>query len=398
MADIEFNCPNCQKPLAVDERGAGKFVNCPKCGGGLTVPTPHTPENSAETVTARPTCRFCGFVSSTPNPKFCVKCGKTFSLSRRAGDKDVVSDVDAGEASSGEPCAQCGKVPSPDATFCTGCGAPLTFGAEEACPKCNAVLEPSGKFCKKCGTELDRATQTSSPLRLQINAKPSLSDSGGNGSQKKCLYCGASLAWGAVICTSCGHDFRSGQTTKRKSESKSHGIISSLFTTIFQIFKAIAIIGIIIVVIGVAVEMMPKKESFNALLKPSTPPTAQPQASVPQQVSSAPIAAPTPPPETVEERTNKEVQKIAENILTEWRDGSIYSLHVESFCPQRIISPTEWTVRNVYVYGDGTAAHVTVFVKSSNRGGMPIQGNWLFFMHKEGGRWTLYSLSAPGDF
>ena len=38
MADIEFNCPKCYHLLAVDEKGAGRQVNCPKCGSQIIIP------------------------------------------------------------------------------------------------------------------------------------------------------------------------------------------------------------------------------------------------------------------------------------------------------------------------------------------------------------------------
>ena len=38
MADIVFTCPECQKRLAVDERGAGRRINCPDCEKPITIP------------------------------------------------------------------------------------------------------------------------------------------------------------------------------------------------------------------------------------------------------------------------------------------------------------------------------------------------------------------------
>ena len=36
--DIHFNCPNCTQTLAVDREAVGTDVNCPTCGGGITIP------------------------------------------------------------------------------------------------------------------------------------------------------------------------------------------------------------------------------------------------------------------------------------------------------------------------------------------------------------------------
>jgi len=38
MADIIFDCPHCQKNLAVDEKGAGRTVSCPSCKKSLVIP------------------------------------------------------------------------------------------------------------------------------------------------------------------------------------------------------------------------------------------------------------------------------------------------------------------------------------------------------------------------
>jgi len=44
--DIIFNCPECQQELAVDSSGAGTEIDCPTCGGKITVPQAH-PKNAA---------------------------------------------------------------------------------------------------------------------------------------------------------------------------------------------------------------------------------------------------------------------------------------------------------------------------------------------------------------
>jgi DNA-directed RNA polymerase subunit RPC12/RpoP len=44
--DIVFNCPECQQELAVDNSGAGSEIECPTCGGKITVP-PAPPPNAA---------------------------------------------------------------------------------------------------------------------------------------------------------------------------------------------------------------------------------------------------------------------------------------------------------------------------------------------------------------
>lgn len=47
-------------------------------------------------------------------------------------------------------CATCGRLSPPDATFCSGCGAPL----RSACPGCGRVSPDGAAFCIGCGTRL----------------------------------------------------------------------------------------------------------------------------------------------------------------------------------------------------------------------------------------------------
>lgn len=39
-SDIVFNCPCCEKSLAIDCRGAGLTIACPDCGNKIEVPIP----------------------------------------------------------------------------------------------------------------------------------------------------------------------------------------------------------------------------------------------------------------------------------------------------------------------------------------------------------------------
>jgi len=43
-SDIVFNCPFCDKSLAIDCRGAGLTISCPDCGNKLEVPIPENME------------------------------------------------------------------------------------------------------------------------------------------------------------------------------------------------------------------------------------------------------------------------------------------------------------------------------------------------------------------
>lgn len=38
--DIVFDCPHCEKSLAIDFRGAGLMITCPDCGNRIQVPIP----------------------------------------------------------------------------------------------------------------------------------------------------------------------------------------------------------------------------------------------------------------------------------------------------------------------------------------------------------------------
>lgn len=54
--DIIFNCPECDKSLAIDERGAGLMIACPDCSARIRVPLrdeSDTDTDAGESDTAR---------------------------------------------------------------------------------------------------------------------------------------------------------------------------------------------------------------------------------------------------------------------------------------------------------------------------------------------------------
>ena len=44
MADIKFNCPHCNQPLEAPPEYFGQSIDCPACGGQITVPEPSLPK------------------------------------------------------------------------------------------------------------------------------------------------------------------------------------------------------------------------------------------------------------------------------------------------------------------------------------------------------------------
>jgi hypothetical protein len=47
-------------------------------------------------------------------------------------------------------CPSCNRFVKAGASFCDGCGAPLS----RTCPKCGQVLQPQARFCEACGAKL----------------------------------------------------------------------------------------------------------------------------------------------------------------------------------------------------------------------------------------------------
>jgi DNA-directed RNA polymerase subunit RPC12/RpoP len=80
MADILFNCGSCEKPLVVDEAGAGLTVNCPVCNADIVIPpqselSPQKPSTVKE-------CPFCK--NNIPVAAIlCVICGKNLKTGDR---------------------------------------------------------------------------------------------------------------------------------------------------------------------------------------------------------------------------------------------------------------------------------------------------------------------------
>lgn len=52
--DITFSCAKCSQHIAVDEAGAGKLVDCPKCGESITVPKISVPSLKKNLVPSDP--------------------------------------------------------------------------------------------------------------------------------------------------------------------------------------------------------------------------------------------------------------------------------------------------------------------------------------------------------
>ena len=102
-------CSNCSKKFP----STHKF--CPHCGD---IYNP---------------CPKCG-TDNQQNAKRCVSCGT--SLTGGVG---------------GSNCQNCNAPLQPGATFCGGCGKPVSSG--DNCNRCGAQLAPSVKFCPKCGNK-----------------------------------------------------------------------------------------------------------------------------------------------------------------------------------------------------------------------------------------------------
>jgi len=91
---------------------------------------------------------------------------------------DAMKESRGGATTASVSCPKCGTANSPQAKFCTVCGARMESAAETvACIKCSAPLEPGKKFCSECGASQE---------------KP------------KCSNCQAELPAGAKFCNECG--------------------------------------------------------------------------------------------------------------------------------------------------------------------------------------------------
>ena len=131
MADILFKCPQCQKSLAVDERGAGRNINCPDCGKSVEIPQPdiawecsncraqHSgPESCAGTTYKCPSCKIEDRVplpedEPDAKPKLKLKA-------ERNGASPSTSNT--------TKCPFCGASIAQDALICVGCGMDFRTG------------------------------------------------------------------------------------------------------------------------------------------------------------------------------------------------------------------------------------------------------------------------------
>ncbi len=75
--DISFACGSCGQSIAIDEAGAGQFVDCPTCGKALEVPYKSKPLKEAPTPPSAPlpSPAPAGAKRKGQDMKTCPKCG-----------------------------------------------------------------------------------------------------------------------------------------------------------------------------------------------------------------------------------------------------------------------------------------------------------------------------------
>jgi len=117
----------------------------------------------------------------------------------------IKAEKEAGKAPAqgtpeGVPCPVCGKLNTPGAKFCGGCGnstepkAPVQDGI--ACPNCGTQNPEGTKFCGSCGTKLEG---------LQANEQKEAEEPEPEEPVKKvCPSCGVELAEETKFCSNCG--------------------------------------------------------------------------------------------------------------------------------------------------------------------------------------------------
>ena len=93
VMDISFNCDKCGQPLAIDEAGAGQFVDCPKCSENLVVPSKSNSFATVNTPSPRP-------VQSPPSQQNqimqCPSCGSSEHLLRASAAHEQGTSIVSG--------------------------------------------------------------------------------------------------------------------------------------------------------------------------------------------------------------------------------------------------------------------------------------------------------------
>jgi DNA-directed RNA polymerase subunit RPC12/RpoP len=254
-------------------------------------------------------------------------------------------------------------------------------GITFTCPHCSQSLEAESDMvgqmieCPACQKTIPIPSPRSSKPQLTLRERPQASRQMNPppSSTLSCKYCGAQHGADAVFCVGCGRNLRTGKPLQTRTETPQRQTHSQ------PGISGGSVLFLIVLAVGgyfVWQHVNNNQTKPTQAVAPATPPINQ---TTPQ------------PKKTQEEMLKEEMAQKVNAILTSWRDGTYeYKKFIFNESVSMLISPTEWQIRNIEV---ATFVTVTVFVKSSNRGGMPIQKNWDFgFMKNDGGQWVLFVL------
>lgn len=160
MPDIIFDCPQCNRPLKVDESGAGLLVDCPECAKKIQIPASAKSVPATAPATPPPltkACPYCG-EQILEVAKKCKHCGEILNQAKEVGGilpekREAILKIHT------NPTLAPTGIPSDSVARCPKCGCTSIQGAKAGYSVKKGclglllwpIVGPLSLFCGACG-------------------------------------------------------------------------------------------------------------------------------------------------------------------------------------------------------------------------------------------------------
>ncbi len=242
-----------------------------------------------------------------------------------------------------------------------------------------------------------------------------------------CPYCKTKLDPDSVICVACGRNMQSGKSLAPRRFTPLINLghyLSILLGFVEIVIKGIFCIMAVLVIVYAGSTFLKKDSGTGSAGQSASPGNGETNAptevfddiihvveqpSPPAEPSESgsdaiPVASSTNSTESTESPDaagnpsdkvqQDEITGIVNVILTSWKDRTKdYENYLDvGYSSGQLLAPTEWQTRSAQPDRKNPAIYsATVFVKSTNPAGKPIEANWTFKFNRVDGAWKLAS-------